>query len=59
MQETATKRQNTQEWIMRNQKINVLTAVHRRLGEYCSSLETKSTASGGMRLWNIWQQGYE
>lgn len=33
---------------------NILTAVHRRLGEYCSNLETKSTASGGMRLWNIW-----
>lgn len=30
-----------------------LTAVHRRLGEYCRSLETRSTASGGMRLWNI------
>ena len=34
-------------------KSNILTAVHRKLGEYCSSLDTKSTASGGMRLWKI------
>lgn len=32
-----------------------LTAVHRRFGEYCNSLETRSTASGGIRLWNIWR----
>lgn len=31
-------------------KSNILTAVHRKLGEYCSSLDTRSTASGGMRL---------
>lgn len=30
-----------------------LTAALRRLGEYWRSLETKSTASGGMRLWKI------
>lgn len=28
----------------------VLTAVDRRLGEYCSSRDTRSTASGGIRL---------
>jgi hypothetical protein len=33
-----------------NMKQNILTAVHRRLGEYWSSLETRSTASGGILL---------
>lgn len=33
----------------------ILTAVDRRFGEYCSSLETRSTASGGVRLWKIWR----
>jgi hypothetical protein len=28
------------------------TALQRRFGEYWRSLETKSTASGGIRLWN-------
>jgi len=28
----------------------VLTAVQRRFGEYWSNLDTRSTASGGMRL---------
>lgn len=28
----------------------ILTAVQRKLGEYWSSLETRSTASGGIRL---------
>lgn len=31
----------------------ILTAVHLRLGEYWRSLETRSTASGGIRLWKI------
>jgi hypothetical protein len=31
-----------------------LTAVDRRLGEYCNSLETRSTASAGILLWKIW-----
>jgi hypothetical protein len=34
-----------------NMQLNILTAVHRRLGEYWSSLETRSTASGGILLW--------
>lgn len=36
-----------------NQKGNriELTAVQRRLGEYCNSLEARSIASGGIRLW--------
>lgn len=32
---------------------NASKAVHRRLGEYWSSLDTRSTASGGIRLWKI------
>lgn len=33
------------------QKIkHALTAVHRKFGEYCSILDTRSTASGGVRL---------
>jgi hypothetical protein len=32
-----------------------LTAVQRRFGEYWRSLETRSTASGGIRLWKIWR----
>ena len=32
----------------------ILTAVLRRFGEYWRSLETRSTASGGIRLWEIW-----
>jgi len=28
-----------------------LTAVHRRLGEYWRSLDARSIASGGIRLW--------
>lgn len=37
-------------------KDRILTAVHLRLGEYWRSLDTRSTASGGMRLWNICTQ---
>lgn len=33
-----------------NKANNFLTAVQRRLGEYWSSLDTRSTASGGIRL---------
>lgn len=32
-----------------------LTAVHLRLGEYCKSLETKSTASAGILLWKTFK----
>lgn len=38
--------------------IKASNAVLRRLGEYCSSLETRSTASGGIRLWNILCHGW-
>lgn len=34
-------------------KVLQLTAVDLRFGEYWRSLETRSTASGGVRLWNI------
>lgn len=37
----------------RSARRRILTAWHRRFGEYCNSLDTKSTASGGMRLWKI------
>lgn len=32
----------------------ILTAVQRNFGEYWSSLDTRSTASGGNCLWNNW-----
>lgn len=33
--------------------MSIHTAELLRVGEYCRSLDTRSTASGGMRLWNI------
>lgn len=36
------------------QKSKTLTAVHRRLGEYCKNLQTRSTDSGGKRFWKTW-----
>lgn len=34
----------------------LLTAVQRRLGEYWSKREARSIASGGIRLWKIWNK---
>lgn len=45
--------------LARINKFGILTAAQRKLGEYWSSLETRSTASGGMRLWNIWKSTLE
>ena len=36
-----------------------LTAVHRRLGEYWRSLDARSIASGGIRLWKTWNINHQ
>lgn len=35
-----------------------LTAEYRKFGEYWSSLDTRSTASGGVLLWKIYKEKY-
>jgi len=38
---------------MRQPEMKTLTALHRRFGEYWRRRETRSIASGGIRLWKI------
>lgn len=43
-------------WDIWGEKVFILTAVDLKFGEYWRSLDTRSTASGGIRLWKIWAQ---
>jgi len=52
-QQASTRTQTSPENSICSNNAATLTAVDRRLGEYCNSLETRSTASAGILLWKI------